>query len=64
MTNISGIIPKNPSAEPLMIVGKIDALSFIAEGENKVKTPILHMRISKTKGINLKSIEGTLKKYF
>jgi hypothetical protein len=64
MIKTSGIIPKKPSAEPLMIAGRIDAASFKAEGEKRVKTPILQIRISKMKGISLKSIEGTLKKYF
>ena len=57
-------MPKKPLEEPAIILGSIWELSFIAEGAKMAKIPILQIRISITYGINLKRIEGMLKKYF
>ena len=64
MMNTSGIIPKKPFAEPDIRAGKTYVVSFTAEGPKTANTPILQIMIRRTKGISLKRIEGTLKKYF
>lgn len=61
---ISGIIPMNPVKELVIIAGRILAESLIAVGENSVKTPIRQIKSKRMKGIILKSIDGTLMKYF
>jgi hypothetical protein len=63
-TKTYGIIPKNPTAEVPKIEDIISVGSFKAVGENNLKTPILHIKISNKYGIILKVIEGILVKYF
>lgn len=63
-TNISGIIPKKPSADALISVGSRWELSFIADGPNTIKIPMRQISIKRMYGIILKIMEGMLKKYF
>lgn len=56
-------MPKNPFEVVVIIEAIIIVESFKAVGENSENTPIRHIKKNNTYGTNLKSIEGTLKKY-
>ena len=59
----SGMIPKNPVADPVTIAGIIAVLSFIAVGENNQNTPTLQIKRNRMKGMILKMIDATLRIY-
>ena len=61
---IYGIIPIKPWKELLIIAGRIFVESLIAVGENNMKTPILQIKSKRMNGTILKTIDGTLMKYF
>lgn len=42
-----GIIPKKPFADPDIKAGNSEELSLMADGENKLKIPILQIIISR-----------------
>lgn len=63
-TNTSGMIPMKPWKELDNILGSILVLSLMAVGENNMNTPILQINNKRTKGMNLRMIEGILDMYF
>lgn len=54
----------NPWNEFDNILGSIFVVSFIAVGENSIKTPILQMNSKSINGTNLSKIDGILTIYF
>lgn len=64
MTKISGIMPKKPFEDDVIIDFMMEVESLIAVGENSENTPIRQIRKSKMYGTKRKMIDGTLKKYF